>query len=82
MYLKDLLVDFWYKCLAFIMIIDVRIITCTLPPGYEDGLVSNNWSDLLQNALDYVYCILYILWWNDILFAWLIVNVTNNQIQH
>ena len=25
---------------------------CTLPPGYEDGLVSNNWSDLIQNALD------------------------------
>ena len=30
-----------------------RVLTmCTLPPGYEDGLVSNNWSDLLQNALD------------------------------
>jgi len=30
-----------------------RVLTkCTLPPGYEDGLVSNNWSDLIQNALD------------------------------
>ena len=31
-----------------------RVLTkCTLPPGYEDGLVSNNWSDLIQNALDH-----------------------------
>jgi len=30
-----------------------RVLTmCTLPPGYEDGLVSNNWSDLLQNTRD------------------------------